>query len=82
MIVSTDADNQYSAADIPALTPILSGEADMVVGDRNVMGIEDFSFVKKRLQVLGSWVVRRASDTSVPDATSGFRPTTARPPSP
>jgi glycosyltransferase involved in cell wall biosynthesis len=74
VIVNTDADNQYSAADIPALlAPILSGEADMVVGDRNVMGIEDFSFVKKRLQVLGSWVVRRASDTSVPDATSGFR---------
>ena len=74
VIVNTDADNQYSADDIPALlTPILSGEADMVVGDRNVKGIEDFSFVKKRLQLLGSWVVRRASDTSVPDATSGFR---------
>jgi glycosyltransferase involved in cell wall biosynthesis len=74
VIVNTDADNQYSAADIPALVgPILRGEADMVVGDRNVMGIEHFSFVKKRLQRLGSWVVRRASGTSVPDATSGFR---------
>jgi glycosyltransferase involved in cell wall biosynthesis len=74
VIVNTDADNQYSADDVPALVaPILSGEADMVVGDRNVMGVEDFSFMKKRLQRLGSWVLRRASDTKVPDATSGFR---------
>ena len=74
VVVNTDADNQYSADDIPALVaPILSGEADMVVGDRNVMDIEHFSFTKKRLQRLGSWILRRASDTTVPDATSGFR---------
>jgi glycosyltransferase involved in cell wall biosynthesis len=74
VIVNTDADNQYSADDIPALVaPIVRYEADMVVGDRNVMGIEHFSFTKKRLQRLGSWVLRRASDTTVPDATSGFR---------
>jgi glycosyltransferase involved in cell wall biosynthesis len=74
VVVNTDADNQYSADDIPSLVqPILSGEADMVVGDRDVMSIEHFSFVKKRLQRLGSWVLRQASGTSVPDATSGFR---------
>jgi len=74
VIVNTDADNQYSADDIPALVaPIVAGRADMVIGDRNVMAIEHFSFVKKQLQVLGSWVVRQASGTSVPDATSGFR---------
>jgi glycosyltransferase involved in cell wall biosynthesis len=74
VIVNTDADNQYSAADIPALVaPILSGEADMVIGDRNVMSIEHFSGTKKVLQRFGSWVVRQASDTDVPDATSGFR---------
>jgi glycosyltransferase involved in cell wall biosynthesis len=74
VIVNTDADNQYSAAGIPALVaPILSGGADMVVGDRHVMEIEHFSNVKKRLQRMGSWTVRRASDTDVPDATSGFR---------
>jgi glycosyltransferase involved in cell wall biosynthesis len=74
VIVNTDADNQYSADDIPALVaPVVSGEADMVVGDRNVMGIEHFSFAKKRLQRLGSWVVRQASGTNIPDATSGFR---------
>ncbi|HET6773841.1 MAG TPA: glycosyltransferase family 2 protein [Acidimicrobiales bacterium] len=74
VVVNTDADNQYTADDIPALVaPILRHEADMVVGDRNVMGIEHFSFTKKRLQRLGSWVLRRASDTTVPDATSGFR---------
>ncbi len=74
VVVNTDADNQYSAADIPALVaPILAGDADMVIGDRNVMAIEHFSFVKKRLQRIGSWVVRQASGTSVPDATSGFR---------
>jgi len=74
VVVNTDADNQYSADDIPSLVaPIVAGEADMVIGDRNVMAIEHFSFVKKRLQTLGSWVVRQASGTSVPDATSGFR---------
>ncbi len=74
VIVNTDADNQYSAADIPALVaPILAKDADMVIGDRQVMGIEHFSATKKRLQKLGSWVVRQASDTDVPDATSGFR---------
>ena len=74
VIVNTDADNQYDATDIPALAaPILEGSADMVVGDRDVMSVEGFSVVKRRLQRLGSWVVRRASDTTVPDATSGFR---------
>lgn len=74
VIVNTDADNQYSAADIPKLVaPIVAGEADMVVGDRDVMAVEHFSPVKKRLQRLGSWVVRQASETDVPDATSGFR---------
>jgi glycosyltransferase involved in cell wall biosynthesis len=74
VIVNTDADNQYSAADIPKLVaPILRGDADMVIGDREVMSIEHFSGVKKLLQRLGSWVVRRASDTTVPDTTSGFR---------
>lgn len=74
VIVNTDADNQYSAASIPDLVaPILAGEADMVIGDRQVMGIEHFSATKKQLQRLGSWVVRQASRTAVPDATSGFR---------
>jgi glycosyltransferase involved in cell wall biosynthesis len=74
VIVNTDADNQYSAASIPDLVrPILEGHADMVVGDRQVMTIQHFSPLKKRLQRLGSWVVRQASNTTVPDATSGFR---------
>jgi glycosyltransferase involved in cell wall biosynthesis len=74
VVVNTDGDNQYKASDIPKLVaPILAGRADLVVGDRNVLAIEHFSFAKKRLQRLGSWVVRRASDTEVPDATSGFR---------
>ncbi len=74
MIVNTDADNQYEAADIPKLVgPILRGEADMVVGDRQVRTIEEFSAGKKLLQRLGSWVVRHASATGIPDTTSGFR---------
>ncbi len=74
VIVNTDADNQYSAADIPALVePIVSGRADMVVGNREVMNIEHFSRAKKLLQRIGSWVVRRASGTNIPDTTSGFR---------
>ncbi len=74
VIVSTDADNQYEAQDIEALVmPILRGEAEYVVGDRNVGAKEDFSPVKRLTQKFGSWVVRRASGTTVPDATSGFR---------
>jgi glycosyltransferase involved in cell wall biosynthesis len=74
VIVNTDADNQYRGADIPALTgPIVAGEADMVIGDRQVATIDEFSRSKKLLQRLGSWVVRRASRTAVPDTTSGFR---------
>jgi glycosyltransferase involved in cell wall biosynthesis len=74
IIVNTDADNQYDAADIPRLVaPILEGRADMVVGDRRTDEIEHFSPLKKRLQKAGSWVVRQASNTDVPDTTSGFR---------
>src|SRR5690349_7316597 len=74
IIVNTDADNQYHGGDVPKLVePILRGDADMVVGDRQVMTIDHFSPAKKALQRLGSWVVRQASATSVPDTTSGFR---------
>ena len=74
IIVNTDGDNQYPQSMIPALVaPILKGEADMVVGDRQVTQIEHFSPVKKVLQVMGSWVVRQASGTAVVDAPSGFR---------
>ena len=74
IIVNTDADNQYSGADIPKLVqPIIEGHADLVVGDRRVGQIEEFSPVKKTLQHVGSAVVRRFSDTTIPDVTSGFR---------
>ena len=74
IIVNTDADNQYCADDIPALiAPILQGTADLVVGDRQVETVDEFSTTKKKLQRIGSWVVRLASSTRVPDATSGFR---------
>jgi glycosyltransferase involved in cell wall biosynthesis len=74
VIVNTDADNQYEGADIPKLVaPILRGDADMVIGDRQVDSNENFSRSKRRLQRLGSWVVRQASGTEVPDTTSGFR---------
>lgn len=74
IIVNTDGDNQYPQHMIPDLVaPIIRGEAEMVVGDRQVRQIEHFSPIKKVLQVMGSWVVRQASGTSVPDAPSGFR---------
>ena len=74
VIVNTDGDNQYDGTDIPKLVaPILDGRADMVVGDREVHKIEHFSPLKVTLQRLGSWVVRQASSTEVPDTTSGFR---------
>lgn len=74
VIVNTDADNQYDAACIPALVePILAGRAQIVVGERPVMQVKEFSLVKKLLQRLGSAVVKMASNTRVPDAPSGFR---------
>ena len=74
VIVNTDADNQYFADDIHKLiTPILAGQADMVVGDRGVATLPNFSPLKRALQVAGSWVIGRASGLKTPDATSGFR---------
>jgi glycosyltransferase involved in cell wall biosynthesis len=74
IIVNTDADNQYCADDIPKLiAPILQGSADIVIGARPIGETEHFSLAKRSLQKLGSWVVRRASRTDIPDAPSGFR---------
>jgi glycosyltransferase involved in cell wall biosynthesis len=74
IIVNTDADNQYCAHDISKLiTPILQGNADIVIGARPIGETEHFSPTKRSLQKLGSWVVRRASRTDIPDAPSGFR---------
>ena len=73
-IVNTDADNQYSGQEIPKLlAPLLRGEADIVIGDRNISELQHMSWRKRQLQRLGSWVVRQVSNTSVPDTTSGFR---------
>jgi glycosyltransferase involved in cell wall biosynthesis len=73
-IVNTDADNQYAAHEIPRLlAPLLSGDADIVIGDRNIAELSHMSWRKRQLQQLGSWVVRQVSSTSVPDTTSGFR---------
>ena len=74
VIVNTDADNQYDASCIPDLvTPILEKRADLVIGARPISEIREFSFLKKMLQQLGSWVVRKVSRTDIPDAPSGFR---------
>ncbi len=74
IIVNTDADNQYCGADIEKLVrPVLEKRADIVIGERPIDDIEHFSWLKKKLQRLGSWVVRTASKTDIPDAPSGFR---------
>jgi glycosyltransferase involved in cell wall biosynthesis len=74
VIVNTDADNQYCAADIPKLTaPVVAHQADIVIGARPIDETAHFSWVKKKLQRLGSWAVRMASKTDVADAPSGFR---------
>jgi len=74
IIVNTDGDNQYRGSDIDRLvSPIVSGEADVVVGDRRVTQVAEFSPAKQQLQRLGSWVVKLASGVDTPDATSGFR---------
>ncbi len=74
LIVTTDGDNQYQGADVETVVrPILEGKADLVIGDRQVENIPHFSFVKKKLQRLGSWAVRVVSGTEVPDAAGGLR---------
>ena len=74
IIVNTDADNQYCGSDIEELVrPILDNKADIVIGERPIDQTEHFSLKKKRFQRLGSWVVRIASGTNIPDAPSGFR---------
>lgn len=74
IIVNTDADNQYCGADIEKLIrPILNGEAEVVIGERPIDETEHFSPLKKKLQHFGSYVVRKASATDIPDAPSGFR---------
>ena len=74
IIVNTDADNQYCGDDIETIVrPILEGKADIVIGERPIDQTEHFSWLKKKLQHLGSWVVRKASNTDIPDAPSGFR---------
>ena len=74
IVVNTDADNQYDGSCIPDLVrPVLEDGADMVIGERPIEQISEFSGLKKRLQRVGSWVVRRLSGTEVRDAASGFR---------
>lgn len=74
IIVNTDADNQYVADDIEKLIkPILEGKSDIVIGERPIAQTEHFSPLKKKLQHFGSWVVRKASNSDIPDAPSGFR---------
>jgi len=74
IIVNADADNQYRGEDIAALVrPIIEKKADIVIGNRKIEKIRHFSFIKKRLQRLGSRVVRYLSGLDIPDATTGFR---------
>lgn len=74
IIVNTDADNQYQASDIATIVkPIVERQAELVVGDRGVGELPNFSYIKRRLQVFGSWVIGRAAELRTPDATSGFR---------
>ncbi|MBQ6251937.1 glycosyltransferase family 2 protein [Ruminococcus sp.] len=74
IIVNTDADNQYCGEDIEKIVrPIIEQKADIVIGERPIDQTEHFSWKKKKFQHLGSWVVRVASGTDIPDAPSGFR---------
>ena len=74
IIVNTDADNQYAGDDIETIVrPILEGKTDIVIGERPIDATEHFSPLKKKLQHFGSWVVRKASNSTIPDAPSGFR---------
>ncbi len=74
IIVNTDADGQYKGSDIPRLVkPIVDGKADIVIGNRDIENVRQFSWIKKRLQRVGSAVVRQLSGSNIADATTGFR---------
>lgn len=74
IIVNTDADGQYKGEDIPRLVkPILEGKADIVIGNRDIENVKQFSWIKKRLQRIGSWVVCHLAESTISDATTGFR---------
>lgn len=74
IIVNTDGDNQYPQSEIKNLVqPIISGQADIVIADRQTAKIAHFSKFKKIMQRFGSWVVNKAANTNLPDAASGFR---------
>jgi len=74
IIVNTDADGQYKGEDIPRLVkPLLEGKADIVIGNRDIENVKQFSWLKKRLQRFGSYIVRKLSGANIPDATTGFR---------
>lgn len=74
IIVNTDADNQYNGEDIEKIVrPIINGETDIVIGERPIDDTAHFSPLKKKLQHFGSWTVRVASNSDIPDAPSGFR---------
>ncbi|MCK5012588.1 MAG: glycosyltransferase family 2 protein [Candidatus Omnitrophica bacterium] len=74
IIVNTDADGQYKGEDIPRLIkPILEGKADIVVGNRDIENVRQFSWIKKRLQRIGSAIVRHLANSTVSDTTTGFR---------
>jgi glycosyltransferase involved in cell wall biosynthesis len=74
IVVNTDGDNQYPQGRIPDLIkPILDGQAEIVIADRQTSKISHFSPGKKLMQRFGSWVVNKAAGTDIPDAPSGFR---------
>jgi len=74
IIVNIDADGQYKGEDIPKLVkPIIEGMADIVIGNRDIDNVQQFSWIKKKLQRIGSWVVRHLANSNITDATTGFR---------
>lgn len=74
IVVNTDGDNQYPQDRIGDLVkPIIAGDADIVIADRQTQTIAHFSPYKKLMQRFGSHIVNRAASTELPDAASGFR---------
>lgn len=74
IVVNTDGDNQYPGNRIGDLVqPIITGEAEIVIADRQTQTIKHFSKGKKFFQKVGTKVLNIAAKTEVPDAPSGFR---------
>jgi hypothetical protein len=74
MVVTLDADMQWDPAEIPTVVePIISGEADFVIGSRVLGATENTDSFRNAGVVFFARVISLLTGTRVTDTSSGFR---------